>query len=96
MDDTLYLVTCDGHISGYGSEIYLVGIFTSMEQADAAADRINSDINTVLRNKLDDWDDQKYCRITLADKDILYLIKQGSGYWFDEFKNDKYLGGYCE
>ena len=96
MDDTLYLVTCDGHAGGYGSEIYLIGIFTTKEQAEAAINQVNLDINTVLRNKYDDWDDHNCCRITLANKDTVYLMRPGSGYWWDEFSNDKYLGGYSE
>mgnify|MGYP000897826721 CR=1 FL=1 len=96
MSENLYLVTCDGHAGGYGSEIYLVGIFTTKEQAEAAINQVNLDINTVLRNKDDDFDDHDYCHITLANKDTVYLMRPGSSYWWDEFSNDKYLGGYCE
>lgn len=96
MSEDLYLVTCDGHAGGYGSEIYLVGIFTTKEQAEAAINQVNLDINTVLRNKYDDWDDNNYCRITLANKDTVYLMRPYSGNWWDEFSNDKYLGGYYE
>lgn len=96
MSEDLYLVTCDGHAGGYGSEIYLVGIFTTKEQAEAAINQVNLDINTVLRNKYDDLDDNDYCHITLANKDTVYLMRPGSSCWWDEFSNDKYLGGYCE
>ena len=32
----LFVVTCDGYSRGYGSEIYLVGIFSSEEEIKAA------------------------------------------------------------
>lgn len=93
MDDTLYLVTCDGYTSGYGCEIYLVGIFINLEEAQAAKDTVNSNINNVLRNKWDGWYDNHYCQIIIAEKDTIYPMRCDN---WDCFTNDKYIGGYVE
>ena len=94
MNDELYLVACDG-CQSYGVEMYLVGIFTSLEKAQNAAVQVNLYINTCLKDKFgaDNHQSKNYCRIITAEKDITYPMKSSN---WDDFLNDKYIGGYVE
>ena len=47
----VYVVTQDGYMNGYGSEIYLVGVFTDKKKAEKAASAERAMITEILLNK---------------------------------------------
>jgi hypothetical protein len=62
----VYIVTFDGYKGGYGSEIWLLGIYSTREAADKAADEVKEkftsivDVNEVVLDHtydiiLDEW-----------------------------------------
>lgn len=100
MDDTLYLVTCSGYIEGYGAEIYVVGVFTTEEQAKNAQDEAVSQMKAKLEelNKDDYYDEElEYCddrfRITAIRKNEAYPLEWEE---YNGFVNDNFIGGYVE
>lgn len=50
----LYVVTANGELGGYGSEIYLVGVFTSQEAAENAMvnNALQYNITEVIQDKV--------------------------------------------
>lgn len=100
MDDKLYLLTCSGYIEGYGTEIYVVGVFTTEERAKSAQDEAVSQMKAKFEelNKGDYYNEEiKYCedrfRITAIRKNEAYPLEWEE---YNGFVNDKYLGGYVE
>lgn len=77
----LYVVTADGWLSGYGVEIYLIGVFDDREQAESAL------ANVAAKGGLG-----KIKEVYLNNE---HPLKISGGYRTD-LSNDLYLGGYCE
>lgn len=48
---TVYVVTQDGYLNSYGSEIYLVGVFTDKKKAEKAASAERAMITEIPLNK---------------------------------------------
>lgn len=89
-----YLVVADGYYFGsYGTEMYLLGDFSSKELAEECVK------NNTKKDPKPDKHGKSYDlvpRIIEVDSDKTYpLIKDDNGY-FDEYTTDVYLGGYCE
>lgn len=100
MDDKLYLVTCEGFVDGYGTEIFLIGIFTTEEQAIIERDKVISQMKAKFEELNDSGyydDDIKDCgerfRITPVRKNEACSLKWEN---YTGFVNDYYLGGYVE
>lgn len=101
MDDKLYLLTCSGYIEGYGSEIYVVGVFTTEEQAKSAQDEAVLQMKAKLEEltKHDNYYDEEieYCedrfRITAIRKNEAYPLEWEE---YNGFVNDNFIGGYVE
>ena len=76
----LYVLTVDGYTEGYGSQVFLVGVFDSLEKAEEA------------QNSLDD----EICQAASIDEVLLNEnVPLTKDEWGD-FHNIHYLGGYCE
>lgn len=101
MDDKLYLLTCNGYVEGYGSEIYVIGVFTTEEQAKSAQDEAVSQMKAKLEelNKDDNYYEEEieYCedrfRITAIRKNEAYPLEWEE---YNGFVNDNFIGGYVE
>ena len=78
----LYVVTADGWTLGYGSELYLVGVFDTEEQAVEALDKARKA--------------GAYCKIKEINLNEEHPMKKGERKWELDLSNDIYLGGYCE
>jgi len=76
----LYVLTVDGYTEGYGSNIFLVGVFDSMEKAEEAQKSLDNEIRE--RASIDE--------VLLNENIPLTKDEWGS------FHNIHYLGGYCE
>ena len=76
----LYVLTVDGYTERYGSQVFLVGVFDSMEKAKEAQDSLDDEI-------------RQYASIdeVLLNENVP-LTKDEWG----NFINIHYLGGYCE
>lgn len=88
-----YLVVADGYeFASYGSEMFLLGDFSSREKAEECVKE-----NTI-KNPDHEPEDTKYDlvpRIMEIDSDTAFpLVKKE--YCDDEYRNDYYLGGYIE
>lgn len=59
----LFVVTCNGYREGYGSELYLVGVFTSEEEVKAAKSNPNLqyDVIKVPLGKVFPMEKTEYC-----------------------------------
>lgn len=77
----IYVVTADGWLSGYGAEIYLIGVFDDYEKADSALS------NVIARGGLGDIK-----KVYLNNEHPLNL----GGIMNRDLSNDLYLGGYVE
>ena len=88
-----YIVVADGYeFASYGSEMYLLGDFSSREKAEECVKE-----NTI-KNPDHAPEDASYDlvpRIIEIDSDTAFpLVK--SNYCDDEYRNDYYIGGYIE
>lgn len=110
MNDTLYLVTCDGYVDGYGIEIFLIGIFTTEEQAMNERDKAISHMKTKFKELNEEIaktsltpesgyydEDIEYCE----DRFRITQVRKNEPCplkWKEHtgFVNDYYLGGYIE
>lgn len=77
----LYVVTANGWLSGYGAEIYLIGVFDDYEMAEKALSNVEA------RGGFG-----KITRVYLNNEHPLNL----GGFMNEELSNNFYLGGYCE
>lgn len=78
----LYVVTADGWRLGYGSELYLIGVFDNEDRAIEALDKAR--------------EVGAYCEIKQVTLNEEHPMKKGEGLWKNSLSNDIYLGGYCE
>lgn len=86
----LFLVTFNGyHFDGYGSEIYLLGVYSSREEAEKACDKAEVDMKAMS----DEYDTEIHKpTINEVELDNSKLIFEND----HEFKTDVCLGGYAE
>lgn len=77
---TVYVVTADGYCDGYGSEIYLIGVFKDEETANAMVDK---------------YPDLEISIAEVEFGKEYPLVANHHG-WGDTYKNNKYIGGYVE
>lgn len=82
MNKKLYVVTCDGVQDGYGSYIYLVGVFDNRKDAENARDAAAKVSN------------DEFASITEVDLNKEYPLVMNSD--FSEATNENLLGGYME
>lgn len=84
MSKSAWVVTENGYTFGYGAEIYLIGVFSTEEAAEACKEPI--------LNKFDGAPHP--IKITKIDMDTPFNLKSTDSrvYW----ENDYYLGGYVE
>ncbi len=94
MDDKtmLYLVRFDGYLHRYGSENYLLGVYSSRKKAEEAVEKFNADIKEMLGE--DFW----YIRciqvyIEGIILDHTYELRVDPDF---EVSTQVYLGGYIE
>lgn len=99
MDDKLYILTCDGYTEDYGSEIYVVGVFTTEEQAKNARDKAISQMKDKLKEVHPHSDEEEIedCEYRFS---IMPVVKN-KAYpleWeeYNGFVNDNFIGGYIE
>lgn len=78
--EKLYAVTADGYDDGYGSEIYLLGVFKDEESAKALEEKYSHLEVTITEVELG-----KEYPLAVNDKG-----------WGHTYENDNYLGGYVE
>lgn len=99
----LYLVTCNGCIEDYGSEIYCVGVFDDEDKAKEAANNARNVMADIFERcgYSSVFDFMSYLthgnaiRITEISLNAEYpMIKDDS--YLDNCHNDNYLGGYTE
>lgn len=88
-----YLVVADGYeFSSYGSEMFLLGDFSSKEKAEECVKE------NIIKNPYHEPEDTKYDlvpRIIEINGDTVFpLVKKE--YCDDEYRNDYYIGGYIE
>lgn len=76
----LYVLTVDGYTRGYGSYIYLVGVFDSMKKAEEAQNTLDKEIR----------EDSSINEISLNE-----VAELTEDHWGD-FANRYLLGGYHE
>lgn len=95
----VYMVTFDGYFGTYGSEEYLLGIFSSLEEAEAAAKKYVDFANTHLdldngKKWIKEWIKESYKIRQVPFGEALPLTYEDS---YAEFiKTKVYLGGYVE
>lgn len=86
MDDKLYLVTCEGFVDGYGTEIFLIGIFTTEEQAISERDKVISQ----MKAKFEELNGGNHVGDDKRTRDWYSKICSNygeSGYYDDEIKH---------
>ena len=79
----VYVLTIDGWGDGYGSYIFLVGVFDSKEKAENAM----KELPECLIN-------EERCSITCTNINDVHNLRKGFG--ADDYMNDFCLGGYAE
>ena len=88
MGTEVYVMTADGWGKEYGAQIYLIGVFNSLEAAKEYEEKIIKDFGGDPR-------DVPY--MVMITKAVLNnptdLTK---GYWGNEYSNEYFLGGYLE
>ena len=72
----LYVVTADGWARGYGSELYLIGVFDTEEQAIEALNKAR--------------EAGAYCKIKEINLNEEHSMKKGEGLWKENLSNDIY------
>ena len=50
-EQTVYVVTADGHRTGYGAEIYLIGVYDKLSSASRQAGKYGGVVKEVTINK---------------------------------------------
>lgn len=78
----LYVVTADGWLTGYGTNIYLVGAFDNLEAAEKAQSHAK--------------EKGAYCKIHEINLNEEHPLRKNNPFNEVEVGNDFYLGGYCE
>lgn len=78
--EMLYVVTADGYDDGYGSEIYLLGVFKDEESAKAMEEKYP----------------HLEVTITAVELGKEYPLSPNDRGWGLTYENDNYLGGYVE
>lgn len=86
----VYIVTFDGyHFDSYGSEIYLLGVYSSREKAEEAVKKAVADMKAMGDEYDSDVNKPNIEEVELNESKRIFE------YSF-EFKTDVCLGGYCE
>ncbi|SDB15247.1 DUF7336 domain-containing protein [Eubacterium oxidoreducens] len=80
-NNKVYVLTADGWTYGYGSDIYLLGVFFDKEMAEEKA-----------KEHAEEQDDI-YVKITEIEANKIFPLKTND---MKENTNDYYLGGYIE
>lgn len=78
--EMLYVVTADGYDDGYGSELYLLGVFKDEESAKALEEKYS----------------HLEVTITAVELGKVYPLSPNERGWGLTYENDHYLGGYVE
>ena len=89
MVPALYIVTFDGSTDGYGSDIYLLGVFDSEEAAEAAVAKLDESVRDTARIN----------EGTLNESFDVEKIEEDASEYYDGplcFQTSAYLGGYHE
>lgn len=73
----IYVVTADGHTEGWGSELYLVGVFDTKKEAEECAEK-----------------EKCFARVVHASLNKIYTMRKDKTW--NEWSNQKYLGGYSK
>lgn len=91
MDDKkmLYLVRFDGYLNGYGSENYLLGVYSTREKAQEAVEKLNAEVKEARGENF--WYIQSY--IEEIELDFTYALRTDPDW---EVATQVYLGGYIE
>ncbi len=90
----LFLVTFDGHNDEYGSEIYLIGIYSSREKAEEACKKAVAEMEAIHRaNSSDEYDAEAH-EPTIDEVELDESKSIHGGKY--KFITDVYLGGYAE
>ena len=91
MDDKtmVYLVRFDGYLNGYGSENYLLGVYSSRKKAEEAVKKLNAEVEEALGEHF--WYIQAY--IEGIRLDHTYELRVDPDF---EVSTSIYLGGYVE
>ena len=85
MDEkVVYVVTADGYNEGYGSELYLIGVFDSEEEAIIAKCNLPFDVRGRMTS------------ITLNKTNDLKKYEHDPFDREHSYHNELYLGGYIE
>lgn len=78
--EILYVVTADGYDDGYGSELYLLGVFKDEESAKALEEKYS----------------HLEVTITAVELGKEYPLSPNERGWGLTYENDNYIGGYVE
>lgn len=81
MEIKLYVLTIDGYTEGYGCQIFLVGVFNSIEKAKDAQNNLDEEIRK--QSSIDVINLNEVAEITKDTQD-------------DNYRTEYYLGGYLE
>ena len=89
MGTEVYVMTADGWCEEYGAQIYLIGVFNSLEAAKEHEEKIIKDFNGRPN------DVPYMVRITKAVLNNPIDLTKNNEEW-DYYSNNYYLGGYIE
>ncbi len=87
----VYLVTFDGNLDPYGTETFLLGIYSTKELAEAAAKKFSEEVKAAKVAEFDVTAD-----INTIILDHTYKTEIDDSLYTPQIYSLVYLGGYCE
>jgi hypothetical protein len=95
----LYLVTVEGYYDRYGSEIYSIGIFDSIDKAKEAGVKAEVKVKDIYPHSeiaINKFLHGHCFKITEFDLNTVYPVRKSDDKFYADIYTDKYLGGYVE